>query len=263
MVSNPTGKTGRRGVHYVAPGDTKVIYEDRVLDVRFKESPMEFAKKINQANVRNNNMAYVDDATAKKYADKYYDYVEKQRSKGAKAGAKTRKANVTARRKVLKDAGVKIPRKATDKAINDLFNTYSKSGSADANARAKALAGAKKKKTTKTTKKTVRTSPMTPDEIIEANRQKKANQITAKQTSKRGPKSKADVAKERYEANLQFLQDNGYPRADPRGRPFAKPGARGWQADAKFVAEAVDILTNRKSGYYVLRSNGGIMIIGQ
>lgn len=84
------GNTGQRAVHYIGPGHTRAIYEDRILDIRFKESARKYYNKVK-------NIGYDN---PKAYAELPLDVVEKvemekyaTRSSGAKKGAQTRKAN--------------------------------------------------------------------------------------------------------------------------------------------------------------------------
>lgn len=49
LASKP-GTTGVRTVQYVAPGHTKVNYASRILDVRFKETPEQFRRKVIRAS---------------------------------------------------------------------------------------------------------------------------------------------------------------------------------------------------------------------
>lgn len=49
LASKP-GTTGVRTVQYVAPGHTKINYASRILDVRFKETPEQFRRKVIRAS---------------------------------------------------------------------------------------------------------------------------------------------------------------------------------------------------------------------
>lgn len=49
LASKP-GTTGVRTVQYVAPGYTKINYASRILDVRFKETPEQFRRKVIRAS---------------------------------------------------------------------------------------------------------------------------------------------------------------------------------------------------------------------
>lgn len=88
MVGNPTGKTGNRAVHYIGPGHTRVIYEDRILNIRFKETPQQY---INKVMGRQSTNSYAE--ITPEMWDARDEAIAKKRAKGAKKGVKTRKAN--------------------------------------------------------------------------------------------------------------------------------------------------------------------------
>ena len=266
---NPTGITGRRGVHYVSPGHTRVIYEDRVLDERFTESADEFAKKIRSKAVMNNDNAYVDAGTFKKYNEMYEKKVDKARKKAAEKAAKTRndarKEAVKGMRAELSASGVKIPRGSTDKEVAYMYRKLQTEG-------ADALKGtAKKRKTAKkgtakgtakgTSKKTtpVNEYPSTIEEIKEANaRQRRAGSSPAMVGGKLA---------NTYRSDLNVIKRAGYPLArGDNGAPFKKPGEPGWKNDAQFAHEVAVVLRAKAKGErstdFVLRQNGGVAVFG-
>lgn len=271
-VSNPTGKTGRRGVHYVSPGHTRVIYEDRVLDVKFKETPLQFGEKICGKEVRENNMAYVDDATARKYTNLYYDSVEKRRSAGAKKAAKTRndarKEAVKGMRAELSASGVKIPRGSTDKQVAYMFKKLQAEGADALKASAKGKKKTAKKGTAKgTAKKTASAKPApasaypsTIEELQEANARQKRRAGSA-------PTMVGGKQANTYRSDLNVIKKAGYPLArGDNGAPFKNPGEPGWKDDAQFAHTVAVVLRAKAKGArntdFVLKQNGGVMVFG-
>lgn len=121
-VANPRGNTGRRGVHYVSPGHTRVIYEDRQMDIHFKETPSEFVKKVRHAKSANPGMMYVDESSFKKLEDKYLDRVDANRKKGAKKAAATRKKKKGASAKGKGSVKGASSKPRAPKTIEDFFD---------------------------------------------------------------------------------------------------------------------------------------------
>lgn len=114
MSNNPDGHTGKRSVRYVRPGLTQVIYEDRILDIKTKETGPEFASKVKArtgktpAGYKTKEQAYKDRRARNKAAA--------EKKKAAKtAASKSKAAKKTPAKKTAAPKKSKTAARMTEK----------------------------------------------------------------------------------------------------------------------------------------------------